>query len=85
MSQRIIASVHFLKECGERHAEETVSAALYDLRLGNTAADSVPRLMARYKATRVAQLYNQPLDDLLDCWLEVLYVYLRPLVSHFPN
>jgi hypothetical protein len=80
-NQRVIAAVHFLKVCGEKQAEETVSAELSNLELSDMMPDSIRRLVARHKATTLAQWYKRPLDDLLDVWLLALYSYLSPIVA----
>jgi hypothetical protein len=76
-SQRIVASVHFLKRCGEKLPELKVSMILADLRIMNLDPQSIRRKVNRFKSSVGPRWYSHPLDDLLKCWLTALSNDLR--------
>ena len=79
-SQRIIAATHFLKRCGDKRPEETISECLYDLGQ-KLDADSIRRLVVRFKARAESNGKDSPLDRLLEVWLCLMASYLWASVT----
>jgi hypothetical protein len=69
LNRRALASVRFLKLCGDKRAEETVSQELWDLCRKHLASDSIRQMVWKRKKKLGVKRFADESDRELNWWL----------------